>query len=237
MNGNLVQGANCTVFKYDTDLSVWVPYACARSASLSLSTDTIETSITGSGNFRTYLPVADAFTGSLEGVTQLEMVNKISIADLMASQIAHEIFLMRFEDINNDGDVFTKEGYFFITNTTQTASFDNVATFSVNLQGTGPLTLIFTPTPLIFGVMHRAEFVLLAGNVSVTVPDVYGVALDNIINISIDGYDFPIIIGSGTPVGQEVKYQPGGAIITVPFANDDTDLNGFIEYQIIYEAS
>ena len=237
MANNLVLGENVTVFKYEPSISVWVPYACARSCSLSVETDTIETSITGAGKFRTYIPQSNRFTGSLEGVTQLEKVNHLSVADLMAIQITHEVMLMRFEDISNDGDVFTKEALFFITNTTQTASFDNVATFSVALQGTGALTLIYTPTPIIQGIMYRQEFVLLAGETDITVPEVDGVEIDDIIGVGLDGYDYPNIISAGTPVGSEVRFTSAGAVLRFPYADFDNDRNGFIQYQIIYEAS
>jgi hypothetical protein len=232
----IVKGENVTVFKYVQSINAWVPYACARSCSFSVETDTIETSITGSGKYRTFIPRSNASTGSLEGLTQLEKVNNFSIADLIAMQIAHEILLMRWEDISDNGDVFTKELEMFITNTTQTASFDNVATFSVSLQGTGPITLVYTPTPLIQGIMYRKEFILPANDDSIILAELDGVCIDNVISIILDNSDASIIIGSGTPIGQEVKYNSSGATITFPFATD-IDLNGYVSYQIIYEAS
>lgn len=65
---SLVFGKDVTVFKYDSDVDVWVPYACARSCSLPISTGVLETSITGSGKFRTFVPTANSFTGTLEGL-------------------------------------------------------------------------------------------------------------------------------------------------------------------------
>lgn len=233
---NLVKGENVTVFKYDSNILAWVPYACARSCSFSIETDTIETSITGSGKYRTFVPRSNASTGSLEGLTQLGTVNNVSIADLITLQISHEILLMRWEDVADNGQIFTKELEMFITNTTQTASFDNVATFSVSLQGTGPITLVYTPTPIIQGIMYRKEFILPSGEDSIELAELDGVSIQNIISIILDNSDASIIIGSGTPIGQEVKYNSSGATITFPFASD-IDLNGYVSYQIIYEAS
>jgi hypothetical protein len=232
----LVKGENVTVFKYVASINAWVPYACARSCSFSIETDTIETSITGSGKYRTFVPRSNASTGSLEGLTQLEKINNLSISDLIQLQVDHEILLMRWEDVSDNGDVFTKELEMFITNTTQTASFDNVATFSVSLQGTGPITLVYTPTPLIQGIMYRKEFILPANEDSIVLSELNGVTIDNVISIILDNSDASIIIGSGTPIGQEVKYNSSGATITFPFATD-IDLNGYVSYQIIYEAS
>lgn len=237
MASNFVLGKNVTVFKFDESITAWVPYACARSCNFTLDIDTIETSISGSGKFRTYLPVSNAFTGDTEGLTQLGKANHLSVADLMQLALNHTIMLMRFEDIAENGDAFIKEAYFFITNVTQTASFDNVATFSVTLQGTGELTLVYEPTPIIQGVMYRQEFILPAGETEVTIPQVNGVSIENIIGVGLDGYDYPNIIGSGTPIGSEVKYISAGAKLTFPYADADYDRNGFIQYQIIYEAS
>lgn len=231
---NIVLGENVTVFKYDDLIDVWVPYACARSCTFTLETDIIETSITGAGKFRTFLPVSNSFTGTLEGLTQLDTANNLSIADLMALQLSHTILLMRFEDVSNVGKVFTKEARFFITNTSETASFDNVATFSVNLQGTGQLTLIYTPTKIIQGIMYREEFILPNGQASVTIPALDGIHLTDVISIVLDNGDISVIIGTGTPLGQEVKFSSAGATITFPFA-PDMDLNGYISYQKIYE--
>lgn len=235
--GNLVKGKNGTVFKYDASITAWVPYACARACTFSLDTSSIETSITGAGRTRTFIPQAHTYTGSLDGVTQLKKANHLSIADLMALQLDLTVMLIRFEDVSDNGDVFTKEAMFFITNTTQTASFDNVATFSVALQGTGPLTLIYTPTPIIQGIMYRQEFVLPAGQTDVTVPEVDGVTIENIIGVGLDGYDYPNVISAGTPIGTEVRYTPAGSVLRFPYADADNDRNGFIQYQIVYEAS
>jgi len=233
---NIVRGENVTVFKYDDSIFAWVPYACARSCSFVIETDTIETSITGSGKYRTFIPRSNASTGSLEGLTQLGLVNNLSVADLITLQINHEILLMRWEDVADNGQVFTKELEMFITNTTQTASFDNVATFSVSLQGTGTITLVYTPTPIIQGIMYRKEFIVPANEDSIVLAELDGITIDNIISIILDNSDASIIIGSGTPIGQEVKYNSSGATITFPFASD-IDLNGYVSYQIIYEAS
>lgn len=233
---NIVKGENVTVFKYDDTIFAWVPYACARSCSFTIETDTIETSITGSGKYRTFVPRSNASVGTLEGLTQLGLANNLSIADLITLQINHEILLMRWEDVADNGQVFTKELEMFITNSTQTASFDNVATFSVSLQGTGAITLVYTPTPIIQGIMYRKEFILPAFADNVVLSELDGITIDNVISIILDNSDASIIIGSGTPVGQEVKYTSSGAIITFPFA-PDMNLNGYVSYQIIYEAS
>jgi predicted secreted protein len=167
----IVQGKDCVVFKWNVSLSVWVPYACARSSTITITTDVLETSITGSGKYRTFLPVANSFTGSIEGLMQLMKTNTVSIADLIALQLAHTVLLMRFVNENEEGDIFTMEANFYLTSSGITSSFDNVNTFSCELKGTGPLTLIYTPTPVISGRMNRKEFTLPLSDDSIVITE------------------------------------------------------------------
>lgn len=237
MAQELVMGKNVVVFTYDPSISVWVPYACYRSCTLSIDSEMIETSITGNGPYRTFTYGAKTFTGAVEGLLELEKANHYGGADMIVKQMTNEVLLMRFEYESRKGDVFIFEASFLFTNNSITSSFDNVSTDSVSLQGSGIPALIYTPTPIIQGIMYREEFVLLAGNTEVTVPEIDGVTIENIIGVGLDGYDYPNIIAAGTPIGTEVRYTPAGAVLKFPYGDIENDRNGFIQYQIIYEGS
>lgn len=233
----IVLGKNVVVFRYNESISEWTPYACYRSCTLSIDREVVETSITGNGFARTFEYGAISYTGALEGLLELEKPNNWSGADAIVQQLAGEKQLMRFEYESVNGDIFTFEATFLITNNTITSSFDNVTTDSVSLQGSGMPTIVYTPTPIIQGIMYRTEFILPAGETEVTIPEVNGVTIENIIGVGLDGYDYPNIIGAGTPVGTEVRYTPAGAVLKFPYADADNNRNGFIQYQIIYEGS
>lgn len=116
----------------------WVPYACASTATLELSTSFIETAMPGDGVFSSFLPQKNSFVGSLEGFTAFEEAGKISLEALRALQIAQTKFHMRFKRTSGANE-YTEEGYFYIENSTDTSPYAGFSTFTVDVRGTGPL--------------------------------------------------------------------------------------------------
>lgn len=51
---------------------VYIPIGCARSVTFDISTDFIETSVTDSGAFKTFLPSGKQYTGNIEGLVFLD---------------------------------------------------------------------------------------------------------------------------------------------------------------------
>lgn len=114
-------------------------YACARSATLNLTTDFIETSGSGSGTFATFLPTKNSFTGTLEGVVSLEEPSMLTLADLKSRQINQQVLSMKFQRTDDGGNLYTSQADFYIANSSDTGSFNDMDTFSIDLRGTGPL--------------------------------------------------------------------------------------------------
>jgi hypothetical protein len=197
-----VQGKNVVVFIYD---GMWKMYACAKSATLEVITDFIETSVSGTGLFATYLPTKNSFTGSLDGVTSLEEESMLSLPDLRQRQITQQLLLMRFQRTDDAGNVYTDEASFYISSSSDTGSFDDMNLFSIDLRGTGVLTQIFTPVnPPIDGVeVVRYEYTGVGGETGFTDSSLIG---KYILEVNKDGVSNARILTSGTPVGKEVKY-------------------------------
>lgn len=199
-----VLGKNVVIFIYDG--GVWKLYACAKSATLNVHTDYIETSVAGQGYFATYLPTKNSFTGTLEGVTSLQETGMLSLPDLRAKQLNHTTLLMRYQRTDQAGNLYTDEGSFFITNSSDVGSFDDMNLFSIELQGTGILTPIFTPVtpyPPSGNFGNRYEYTGVGGEDGFTEPLLIG---KNILEVNKDGLGNSKIIFSGTPLGKEVKY-------------------------------
>lgn len=117
-------------------------YGCALTVTLDLVTEFIETSVTGTGRFATFLPTKNSFTGTLDGLTSLENPLILSLPDLRARQIAQELLSMSFVSINGDGDTYTESADFYISSSSFTGSFNDMSHFSVSLQGTGVLSVV-----------------------------------------------------------------------------------------------
>ena len=116
------------------------PIGCARSITINVENELIETSITGSGKYRTYVPGAKTYTGTLEGLVLLTQ-NSSDLSGL--SQLYYfmdQVVAFHFHYEMTDGNLtFFREGGFFIESITETSSFDNMATFTVNFRGSETL--------------------------------------------------------------------------------------------------
>jgi hypothetical protein len=210
-----VKGENVVVYIFDG--GVWKPYVCATSAELNVSTEFIETSVKGSGLWASFAPTKNSFTLTLQGVVSLNETGSLSIADLRQKQVAQEVMLMRFQRTDESVSVYADELNFFITNTTDSGSFDGMNIFSITGQGTGAITQIFVPgaPPVGTGLVYRYEYTASGTETGFTDASLIN---KTILEINTDGIGSQIIF-SGTPVGNEVKYIPstGQFIWAIPF--------------------
>jgi hypothetical protein len=83
----------------------YVPFGCARSVTFDISTDFIETSVTESGNFKTFLPSGKQYSGNIEGLVFLD---KAAVAEVRATAIINysnidtDLFPNSFSSANID---------------------------------------------------------------------------------------------------------------------------------------
>lgn len=114
-------------------------YGCALSATLNLVTEFIETSVSGTGNFATFLPTKNSFTGTLEALTSNEEPSMLTLADLRLKQINQDLLSMAYVLTDDGGNVYTEEASFYISNSSFDGSFNDMSHYSVELRGTGLL--------------------------------------------------------------------------------------------------
>lgn len=215
------------------DAGLWKPVVCARSGSISIDTDTIETTVTGAGNWKTFRATVNSATATLDGVISLAVSGSISLPELQALQFAKTKMQWDFTVTDIAGNVYTKRGYFYITNSTDTGAFDGIATFSLALLLTGAITQIYTnPDPIIQGTMYRYPAM---GNTAPATTGAYtwstGLINKNVINVVKDGRGSSDIILSGTPVGNEVLYDSTTGDFTWALPFEDVETPPYVEYQ------
>lgn len=121
------------------------PLACARSATISINTDFIETSVSGSGVYASFLPTKNSWTISMEGVVSLAESGKLSIADLRALQLAQTLISVKYKRTDDAGNTYSETGQAFISSSSDSGSFDGMDTFSLDMRGTGAITQVSTP--------------------------------------------------------------------------------------------
>jgi hypothetical protein len=149
----------------------------------------------------------------------------LTIADLLSRCIAHTEMLINFQYQDDAGNTIACQGYCYFTGVTQQASFDNVATFSINLIGTGALNQSFTPIIQPEPKMYRYEYTATGGETGFT-----DVALKNkvIISATKDGIASAKIV-TGTPADKEMKYvvSTGECAWAIPFEAGEIAVLGY----------
>lgn len=228
---SLVPGEQYVIYIYSG--GIWTPYACVRSGSMSIETDTIETTVSGSGNYRTFEPTVHGFSASFDGVISANVSGSLVLSDLQALQLAKTKLLMRFIQTSVANDIYIKQAYFYITGSTDTGSFDGIATFQISLKGTGAITQIYTPPPTTTGIVYRYPAMgstapVASGTYSVTVT---GLGTKNILGVWKDGVGNNDIILTGTPVGKEVLYETSGSDGVFTWAIPFDGESWFCQYQ------
>lgn len=207
-----VNGENVVVWAFIA--GVWIPYACATGSTLTLDSDMLETSEVGSGEWATFKPARNSFSGSLTGITSLALTNTLALSDIRALQIAGTPLLLRQTRTDDNGNVYTDEGNFYIKSSQDTGGMGQMNTFSIDLQGTGPLTPIFVPTPIITGgIVHIFEYTATGGETFFSDSSLIG---KNIVGAF--KYSNYAVITSGTPVGLENKYTSASGRFDWPIA-------------------
>lgn len=207
---SLVRGENFILFVLDG--GQYKPLACSRSAHQTITTEMLETSVTGSGNFKTFEPTFHSSDVGMEGIIALNESNMLTLPELQALQLAKTKIYVRFMETANDGTIYRKEFYAFITSSTDTGSFDGIATFSISMQVTGAISQIFTPPSPTTGIVYRYPAMgdtapVADGTYTV---EVEGLGNKTILSVNKDGLGNNDIILSGTPVAKEVLYETSG---------------------------
>lgn len=196
------------------------PYACALNGTLEISSDIIETSVSGSGNWANWEYSRDSWGGACDGLVSLQETNKLDLAELQALQIAHTKILMRCTRTSDTGEVYESVGYVLITGSSDTGNFGGMDTFSITFKGTGALSQSFVPSPINPpGTMH-SFFINLTG--AQTGATSYTMATDKEIIGAFRLQDY-IIITTGTPNVNEIKYVAATGVLSwlVPLEVDE----------------
>lgn len=207
-----VRGKNVIVLFNDN--GDWKHYACGRSCTLDVETEMIETSIKGQGAFKTNIPVVHSFSGTIDGLVNIEKANTLSIADLQNKQLTKTMLQVRFQSTDDEGHVFSNSGNFYISKSSYTGTHNDMATFSISLIGTGVLSSLFTPTPVITSIlkpMYRYEYLATTSTNTFTAPDLINKYIGE---VSKDGVSYSPLITSGTPNNKGVLYEANFGKIT-----------------------
>lgn len=223
---SLIRGENAVFYVYDD--GQWKPIICARSGTFNTSAETIETSITGSGNWRTYEYTALTWTASFEGLIYLDGTNELTASDLRALQFSRTKILLRYQRTDTAGNVYTDEGTGIITSVSDSGDYQSAVSFSVEFRGTGPLVIVFTPTPIDpTAKVKRLNYTGASGETNFTSSSLIG---KDVLDVVVDGIGRSRIITAGTPVNQEAKFTSATGRLDFPI-----QLEAGTEVYVLYQ--
>lgn len=204
-----VQGRNC-LFKVNLTGS-YLPLICAKSFSLNVVTDTVETSTQGTGLFKAFDYDSLGYTVNFDGVQKIiDTAIDPTIFDMLESQLNFIQVPFKALYIDPDGLVKQAAGTLLVTNTNLTAAISEPAGGSIEFQGTGDL-VISTPSSSCDIVMTSFNVIGL-GTTNVSAPP-------PTITIVTDTAPFTIVpIYTGGPAAR-FDYQVNGGGYTTTFAS------------------
>lgn len=227
---SIVAGIDYKVELFDG--GTWKMFVCARDANMNVGTDEIETTCPGSGNWRTFEPTVNSATLGFSGLTALNVTGFITFPELQALEFAKTIVPFRVIATSQDASTYTREFSGFITNSTDTASFDGVASFQLSVRVTGKITQVFTPPSPTTGIVYRYPAM---GSTAPPTTGAYtwstGLTGKVLLNVVKDGRGSSNIITSGTPVGNEVLYDTTTGDLTWAFPFEENETPPYMEYQ------
>lgn len=128
------------VLKYSDDMYSFI---CARSIQFNINREMIETSVSGSGFTRTFIPGAIEWGGTLEGLVVVSGGSLDGDISVMYSLIQDgTLFQIRWYEQDTTGTYYLqKDGYCYINSISEISSFDNMVTFNASFTGSGPITI------------------------------------------------------------------------------------------------
>lgn len=198
---SLVNGINGLLYFFEN--GQWYPAACYRSSSISISVDTVDTSVSGTGLWTTSAPTRISASGTIEGLVSLNPTSMLSLADLTARMIAQTKMLFRQQAQAQDGTYYTEQGYCYLVGRPWTNSFDNVGTFSFDFKVTGEITQLFTPIVQPSPIMYRYEYTATGGETTFT----NAALIDKqLIAGGKDMGSFPALVTGTSPASNELGY-------------------------------
>jgi predicted secreted protein len=120
------------------------PIVCGRSITFDFNNEFIDTSVTGTGRFRTFVPAGASFSGTIEGLaTLLDASSTDQTIDQLYTILINgtNVIASWYEEDETGTYYLQKWGNIYIESISEVASFDNIVTFNATFKGSGPITI------------------------------------------------------------------------------------------------
>ena len=214
-----VQGKNIMLYYHEAPSEAYpdgrdIPFACSTNCNFNVSVDQKEVTSQSSSWYRQYKLDMASWTVNCDGIVTLNGYGYLNFLTIQQNRTPISIKFV----IDNGAD-----GLVVISGTTNLTSFQlngpfkDIATYSVSLQGNGAYSTSGTsvdPSGTVIvagGVVYTKGYTAAGAETTITWSDMIG---KNCLYVSRGGVDVQDIIGSGTPVNEQVKWDSATGILT-----------------------
>ncbi len=203
----------------NTTFAIGTPFGAATNCSFESSTEQVEVTSQTSAWFREYKNDVTTWTVTCDGLISMSGYSYLA---LMQKQLNRESISVKFSINNDNGDGSGTYGYSIFTGNANITSIslsgpvENVSTYSVSLQGTGPYSI--TGTTIIDGgttisttSVEMFTYTAAGGETTVTWSGALGLSC---ISVTRGGVEVRTINTSGTPTGEDVTFNSSTGVLT-----------------------
>lgn len=216
---DLIKGKNIMLYYHEAPSVEYpdgrdIPFACSTNCTFNVTVDQKEVTSQSSSWYRQYKLDMASWSISCDGIVTLNGYGYLNFLTIQQNRTPIDIKFV----IDNGAD-----GLVIISGTTNLTSFQmngpfkDIATYSVSLQGTGAYATSGTtvdPSGTVIvagGVVYTKGYTASGAETTITWSDMLG---KNCLYVSRGGVDVQDIIGSGTPVDEQVKWNSSTGILT-----------------------
>ena len=192
-----------------------IPFACSTNCTFNVQVDQKEVTSQSSAFYREYKIDIASWTISCDGIVTLNGYGYLNFLTIQQNKTPISI---KFVIDNGADGLVVISGTCNLSSFQMNGPFKDIATYSVSLQGNGAYSTTGTsvnPSGTVIvagGVVYTKGYTASGAETTITWSDMIG---KNCLYVSRGGVDVQNIIGSGTPVNEEVKWVSTTGILTL----------------------
>lgn len=214
-----VQGKNIMLYYFEAPSVTYpsgrdIPFACSTNCTFNVSVDQKEVTSQTSAWYREYKIDIGSWTVNCDGIVTLNGYGYLNFLTIQQNRTPINI---KFVIDNGVDGLVVISGTCNLTSLQMNGPFKDIATYSVSLQGTGAYTTTGTsvnPSGTVIvagGVVYTKGYTAAGAETTITYTDMIGKAC---LYVSRGGVDVQDIIGTGTPIDEQVKWFSTTGILT-----------------------
>lgn len=214
-----INGTNIILYYYDPETEEGIPFGAATNCSFEVSVEQKEVTSQSSAWFREYKNDISTWTVNCDGFVALSDYSYLFLSNL---QLSREPIQIKFQIDNDNGDGSGDLGYTVFNGTANISSLslsgpvENISTYSVSLQGSGPYTIQGTQvTPagvvVVGSNVTMYDYTASGGETSITWAGAIGMSC---VTVTRGGIEVRSIGTSGVPTGENVVFNSSTGVLT-----------------------